>query len=103
MNRFPMVSMIELLHHTNAVITMAWDPKLPNLICTGSSDLQIILWNSFSVSPEIKNGYVLVPIFSYPLPIETMELHWSTVYPDLMGICQSQSIYLLRCFNYSCA
>eukprot|EP00747_Dinoflagellata_sp_TGD_P155522 gnl/TRDRNA2_/TRDRNA2_177585_c2_seq1.p1 gnl/TRDRNA2_/TRDRNA2_177585_c2~~gnl/TRDRNA2_/TRDRNA2_177585_c2_seq1.p1 ORF type:complete len:342 (+),score=-30.67 gnl/TRDRNA2_/TRDRNA2_177585_c2_seq1:190-1215(+) len=92
--RFPMNPIIELLHSPDAVITVAWDPNSSNYVCTGDSDSKIMLWDIFSPLPKMKNSYSLVPISSYPLPIEIIQLHWCTLYPELMAICSRKKIYL---------
>eukprot|EP00747_Dinoflagellata_sp_TGD_P155524 gnl/TRDRNA2_/TRDRNA2_177585_c2_seq5.p1 gnl/TRDRNA2_/TRDRNA2_177585_c2~~gnl/TRDRNA2_/TRDRNA2_177585_c2_seq5.p1 ORF type:complete len:306 (+),score=-27.95 gnl/TRDRNA2_/TRDRNA2_177585_c2_seq5:190-1107(+) len=92
--RFPMNPIIELLHSPDAVITVAWDPNSSNYVCTGDSDSKIMLWDIFSPLPKMKNSYSLVPISSYPLPTEITQLHWCTLYPELMAICSRKKIYL---------
>lgn len=89
--RSPGMPLAELNSHQNFVNTLAWAPNTSCYVCTAGDDRQALIWDLRRNVGEIRE-----PMMVYTADSEVVNLNWSALQPNWVGITFNKTLQLLK-------
>ncbi|CAG9330277.1 unnamed protein product [Blepharisma stoltei] len=89
--RSPGMPIAELHSHQNFVNTISWSPNQSCYVCTAGDDRQALIWDL-----QRNLGEVREPMMVYVSEAEIVNLNWSALQPNWVGIAFNKTLQLLK-------